>query len=21
LEGEGKEMKPFEKCPVCGGEL
>ena len=21
MEGEGKEMKPFEKCPVCGGEL
>jgi len=21
LEGEGKRMKPFEKCPVCGGDL
>jgi len=21
LERKGKKMKPFEKCPVCGGEL
>ena len=21
LESEGKKVKPFEKCPVCGGEL
>jgi YgiT-type zinc finger domain-containing protein len=21
LAGEEKEMRPFEKCPVCGGEL
>jgi YgiT-type zinc finger domain-containing protein len=21
LENEGEEVKPFEKCPVCGGEL
>jgi len=21
LESEGKEMMPFEKCPVCGGVL
>ena len=20
-KGEGEEMKPFENCPVCGGEL
>lgn len=21
MESEGDEMKPFEKCPVCGGDL
>ena len=21
LERKGKKMKPFEKCPVCGGDL
>jgi YgiT-type zinc finger domain-containing protein len=21
LEEEEKKMKPFEKCPICGGEL
>lgn len=21
MESEGEEMIPFEKCPVCGGEL
>lgn len=21
LESEGDTMKPFERCPVCGGEL
>lgn len=21
LEGEGQKMKPFDKCPVCTGEL
>lgn len=21
LESEGKKMMPFEKCPICGGEL
>lgn len=21
FQGANKEMKPFEKCPVCGGEL
>ena len=21
MESKGEKMKPFEKCPVCGGEL
>ena len=21
MENKGKKMKPFEQCPVCGGEL
>jgi YgiT-type zinc finger domain-containing protein len=21
LESEGEKMKPFEKCPVCGGKI